>query len=216
VAPRSRILICDVTQYRLLLTRRFNRRCRCVGHRTSAPPLLSSILLLDLLDLLVDLLAALGVVPVVEEHGASILDDLEFRAHDCETGLDEPVRVRRALILLLPCAGNILVGCEGIVLEHLGVFLDDGHVRLELGEAGVAELVGARQVWVCDGVRALQVGVEGHDKVAVCVGREVDGAGADVGLLERLARVVHQRERVEMLIGALALGVYKVCRSIIG
>jgi hypothetical protein len=54
---------------------------------------LMSILLLDLLHLLVDLLAALGVVPVVEEHSTSILNDLELRAHNGEAGLDEPVLV---------------------------------------------------------------------------------------------------------------------------
>jgi hypothetical protein len=98
--------------------------------------------------------------------------------------------VRRALVLLLPCAGDVVVWREGVLLERLGVLFDHGHVRLELGEARVAELVGAREVWVCDGVGALEVGVEGRDEAAVGVGGEVEGAGADVGVLEGFDGVV--------------------------
>jgi hypothetical protein len=167
---------------------------------------LMCILLLDLLDLLVDLLAALGVVPVVEEHGASILNDLELRAHDGETSLDEAVLVRRALVLLLPRAGDVLVGREGIVLEHGGVLLDDGHVRLELVQAAVTKLVRAGEIWVRDRVGALQVGVEGSDEAAVCVGCEVECAGTDVGVAERLDRVVNDWVGFEMLDWSVSFG----------
>jgi hypothetical protein len=165
-----------------------------------------SILLLDLLHLLVDLLAALGVVPVVEKHGARILDDLELGANDGKSSLDEPVLVRRALVLLLPRAGNVLVGSEGIVFEHGGVFLDDGHVGLELVQAAVAELIRAGKVWVRDRVGALQVRVEGSDEAAVCVGREVECAGTDVGVAERLDRVVYDGVGFEMLDWSVSLG----------
>jgi hypothetical protein len=43
---------------------------------------------------------------------------------------------------------------------------------------------------VCDGVGALEVGVEGRDEAAVGVGGEVEGAGADVGVLEGFDGVV--------------------------
>ena len=150
----------------------------------------TAVLLLRLLNLLVDLLAALGVIPVVEEHSARIRNDLELGANDRKTSLDQPVLVRRALVLLLPCAGDVVVWREGVLLERLGVLFDYGHVRLELGEARVAELVSAREVRVCDGVGALEVGMEGRDEAAVGVGGEVEGAGADVGVLESFDGVV--------------------------
>jgi hypothetical protein len=150
-----------------------------------------AILLLRLLNLLVDLLATLGAVPVLQEHGARIRNDLELSAHDRKTSLDESVLVRRALILLLPCAGDVVVRREGVLLENVGVLLDNGHVGLELGQAGVAELIGAREVRVCDRIRSLQVGVERCDEAAVCVGGEVEGAGADVGVLDGFDCVVY-------------------------
>jgi len=161
-------------------------------------------LLLHLLHLLVDLLATLGAVPVAEEDGASVLEHLELGANDRKTSLDEPVLVRRALILLLPGACYVVVRRKGILLEDLGVLLDDGDVCLELGEASVTELVGAGQVWVRDAVWALQVGVEGGDEAVVRVGCKVECTGADVGVLEALDCVVERRVCLEMLIGALA------------
>lgn len=175
--------------------------------------LFCGILLLDLLDLLVDLLATLGVVPVVEEDGAGILDHLELGANDGKASLDEPVLVRGALVLLLPCACNVVVRRKRILLQHLRVLLDDRHVRLKLGQAIVAELVGAGQVRVCDRVRSLQVGVEGCDPAAVCVGGKVQRACANVGVLDCLDRVVHYGVRVEVLIGALVLSLFRfVCK----
>jgi hypothetical protein len=161
-------------------------------------------LLLNLLHLLIDLLAALGAVPVVEEDVASILEHLEFGANDRKARLDKTVLVRCALILLLPGTGYIVVRRKGIFLEDLRVLLDDGDVTFKLGQARVAKLVGARQIWVRDTVGALQVGVEGRDEAAVRVGCEVQCAGADVGVLERLDCVVHNWVGLKMLIGALA------------
>jgi hypothetical protein len=161
-------------------------------------------LLLNLLHLLIDLLAALGAIPVVEEDVASILEHLELGANDCKTRLDKTILMRCALILFLPGTGYVIVRRKGIFLEDLRVFLDNGDVAFELGEARVSELVGARQVWVRDAVRALQVGVEGRDKAAVRVGCEVECTGADIGVLERLDCVVHDWVRLKMLIGALA------------
>jgi hypothetical protein len=112
--------------------------------------------------------------------------------------------VRRALVLLLPGARYVVVRRKGILLEDLGVLLDDGNICLELGEAGVTKLVGAGQVRVRYAVRALQVGVEGGDKAVVRVGCNVECTGADVGVLETLVCVVEGRVGLEMLIGALA------------
>jgi hypothetical protein len=176
---------------------------------------LVGVLLLDLLHLLVDLLAALGVVPVVEEHGARILDDLELGANDRKSSLDKPVLVRRALVLLLPRARDVLVRREGVVLEHGGVLLDDGNVRLELVQAAVAELIRASEVWVRDRVGALQVRVEGGDEAAVCVGCEIECAGADVGVLECLNRVVYDGVGLEMLDWSVSL-VQSVWRNVRG
>lgn len=161
-------------------------------------------LLLHLLHLLVDLLAALGAVPVVEEDGASVLENLELGANDRKTSFDEAILVRRALVLLLPGACYVVVRRKGILLEDLGVLLDDGDVCLELGEASVTELVSAGQVWVRDAVWALQVGVEGRDEAVVRVGCKVECTGANVGVLESLNCVVERRVCLEMLIGALA------------
>jgi hypothetical protein len=113
--------------------------------------------------------------------------------------------VRCPLVLLLPGSGYIVVWCKGVLLELLRVFFDDGHIRFELGEAVVAELIGTGEVGVRDAVGALQVGVEGRDEAAVCVGSEVEGAGADVGVLEGLDGVVDDGVGLEMLIGPLAV-----------
>jgi hypothetical protein len=105
---------------------------RLPSHRVHYRTLIG-ILLLDLLHLFVDLLPALGIVPVVQEDGAGVLNHLELCAHDSETSLDEPILMRRALVLLLPGVGDVLVWRKGVVFQYLGVFFDDGHVRLELG-----------------------------------------------------------------------------------
>jgi hypothetical protein len=176
-----------------------------------------SILLLHLVYLLIDLLSTLAVVPVVEEHSASILNHLEFRAHNSQTQLDSAVLVRCALVLLLPGSGYIVVWREGVLLELLRVLLDDGHVPFELGQTVVAELISLGEVRVCDAVGALEVRVEGRDEAAVCVGCEVQGAGANVGVLEGLDGVVHDGVGLKMLIGALV--VYKsgvLGRGVIG
>jgi len=47
-----------------------------------------AVLLLRLLNLLIDLLTALGAIPVVQEHSARIRDDLELGANDRKTSLD--------------------------------------------------------------------------------------------------------------------------------
>lgn len=117
--------------------------------------------------------------------------------------------MRRALVLLLPCTCDVVVRRKRILLQHLRVLLDDRDVCLELGQASVAELVGAGQVRVCDRVRSLQVGVEGCDEAAVCVGGKVQCAGTDVGVLEGLDRIVHDGVRVEVLIGALVLWLFR-------
>jgi hypothetical protein len=174
-------------------------------------------LLLNLLHLLVDLLAALGAVPVVEEDSASVLEHFELGADARKTRLDKAVLVRCALVLLLPGSGYIVVWREGVLLELLRVLLDDGHVPFELGQTVVAELISLGEVRVCDAVGALEVRVEGRDEAAVCVGCEVHGAGANVGVLEGLNGVVHDGVGLKMLIGALV--VYKsgvLGRGVIG
>jgi hypothetical protein len=50
-----------------------------------------------------------------------------------------------------------------------------------------------------DRVGALQVGVEGLDEATVCVGCEIECASTDVGVLERLDRVVYDGVGLEML-----------------
>jgi len=118
--------------------------------------------------------------------------------------------VRRALVLLLPCASHVVVRRERVALEHAGVLLDGGHVRLQLGQPVVAELVCAREVRVCDGVGALQVWVERRDDAAVRVGGEVEGLRADLGRLERLDGVVDDGVRLQMLIGWVSRTVFEV------
>lgn len=113
--------------------------------------------------------------------------------------------MRRALVLLLPGSSYIVVWRESVFLEHLGILLDDGHVGFELGQTIVAKLVSAGEVGMCDAVGALKVWVEGRDEAAVCVGCEVQGAGADVRVLEGLDGVVDDRVGLEMLIGLLAV-----------
>jgi hypothetical protein len=163
-----------------------------------------SALLLNLLHLLIHLLAALAAIPVIQKHLARILDHLELGANDRKTRLDQPVRVRRALVLLLPRAGYVVVRRECVALEHARVFFHGGDVALEGGQAVVAELIRAGEVWVCDRVRALQVGVEGRDDAAVRVVCEVERGCAELGALERLDGVVHDGVGLQMLVGALA------------
>jgi hypothetical protein len=175
------------------------------------PPLLlllltpSRILLLHLIDLLINLLPSLAIIPVIQKHTTRILQHLEFRAHHRKPHLNSTILVRRSLVLLLPGPSDVVVGCEGVLLELLSVLFDNGHVRFELGEASVAEFVGAGEVGVRDAVGALKVGVEGRNEAAVCVGGEVEGASADVGVFEGLDRVVDNGIGLEMLIGLLAV-----------
>jgi hypothetical protein len=151
-----------------------------------------------LADLLTDLL--LVAVPVVEEHGAAILEDLELSANDRKTSFDEAIAVRRPLVLLVPSSGEIVEWRESISLQDAGVLLHDGYVRLKLGQSTVAELICLGEVWVCDGVRALEVWVEGCDDALIGVGSEVQCAGANLGVLECLDGVMDDRIRLEMLL----------------
>ena len=99
--------------------------------------------------------------------------------------LDDTLRALRLLVLILVCTEQVVDGREGELLELGGVFLDDGDALLELGERGVAQLVGARQVRRDVRVRRLEVGVEGCDEGLVCVVEQRKGLGAvRVGLVE--------------------------------
>lgn len=132
-------------------------------------------------------------VPVVEKHGAAILDDLELSANNGKTSPDETVAVRRPLVLLIPGAGEVVEWRKRIALEDAGVFLDDGHIGLKLRQASVSELISLGEVWVCDGVRALEVWMERCNDASIGVGGEVQCAGADLGVLECFDRVMNDR-----------------------
>lgn len=60
-------------------------------------------LLLRLINLLIDLLASLTAVPVIEEHGACVLHNLELSADDSEAKFDNALSVLGALVLVVVC-----------------------------------------------------------------------------------------------------------------
>jgi hypothetical protein len=115
-------------------TRKKTRKEKNRSQKARKPPTASQSrqckgLLLDLVSLLLGLL--LSLIQIGKHNITSIAQHPQLKADSSDTHLDEAIVVVRLAVLVLPGTLDIVDGRVGVLLELLGVLLDNGEVGLE-------------------------------------------------------------------------------------